>query len=164
MPSINSTCVPRSYHSCIPTIPTYSTVPEPRTLSCFSKMKITSIIFLAWSVAARAAPFLNGLSANNDNAATHDSGHHHGKHSPASPATSITQNECSAQGGIQACCDGFAPSCLVQILGSSCNTESYCCDSEESVVSELPSIDNVQSDLGAVRTDLRLTQFANRVA
>ncbi|KAM4061184.1 hypothetical protein HRG_009935 [Hirsutella rhossiliensis] len=46
---------------------------------------------------------------------------------------STTASECSAHGGVQACCNGLALNCLVQVLGSNCNNNAYCCDSGEAV-------------------------------
>eukprot|EP00249_Psilotum_nudum_P027546 c35355_g1_i1 orf=82-348(+) len=39
----------------------------------------------------------------------------------------VTKDTCSASGKDQVCCNGLG--CLVQVLGSNCDTQSYCCDS-----------------------------------
>jgi len=39
-------------------------------------------------------------------------------------------DECSANSGKQACCNGA--SCLIQVIGDNCSNEAYCCNTDES--------------------------------
>ncbi|KAF4338149.1 hydrophobin 3 precursor [Fusarium beomiforme] len=73
--------------------------------------KIASIIAMA--SAAIAAPALNDYSVE--------------------PRTGSNNNNnepvCSTQGHKQVCCNGLL-SCAVQVLGSNCNANSYCCKTD----------------------------------
>lgn len=53
---------------------------------------------------------------------------------------SVKLSECSAQGGVQACCNSGLLGCLVQVIGSNCNNNAYCCKNGPSAVRRLPSL------------------------